>query len=444
MTTGTYRGRVLVVDDDRRLAESVCELLERYRYYARVASGPVEAARHLAVDRFDVLIVDWILSGGNNGRTVVEQARDLYPDLPVVVYSAFPSSDAETATLPNTQFVPKGPDVDTIRNAVERALTSLHSPTVPPSQGAAAFVETLLGGQRPNPEAPLGLVSPGRLPRPLLDWACRLHGDPLARARVIRAAAGDEADGFRNRLCGRVRFRGGQPDLDRGLLDGPGGSVLVVRNAGRLPDDAQRLLSRVVADQSYRRVGADLDIATPIRLILTVEGKPPGRLSPHLGDLVGDNWVTVPTAEEVAGGIGRFINTVLRTATDGHLRLTDGAVRVIDLLPPNCYDLNDWERTVVRLVNQHPAGGDVYVNDLNIPLLDPPRTGRHGGAGIPKWRQMKDVTQSAYMIQALIVTGGNIQRASQLTGLGRNVFYDRLAKLNLDRRCFKRPRPPAG
>ena len=75
MAEPNYRGRVLIVDDDLRLAERIRGLLAKYLYYVRVAGSLAEAQDELAQDQFDVVVTDWIMPASIGFMSIRRRAR---------------------------------------------------------------------------------------------------------------------------------------------------------------------------------------------------------------------------------------------------------------------------------------------------------------------------------------------------------------------------------
>jgi PAS domain S-box-containing protein len=86
--------RVLVVDDDQDLAESLVELLRLRGYAARAAGSIAEALRVAADMRPDVVLVDLRL-GQANGIDLIAALRQRDPDALCVIITAY--ADTETA-----------------------------------------------------------------------------------------------------------------------------------------------------------------------------------------------------------------------------------------------------------------------------------------------------------------------------------------------------------
>jgi DNA-binding NtrC family response regulator len=84
---------VLVVDDDDVIRETLLELLDG-NYQCQEASTAEEALRKLEAQPFDVVLTD-ISMPGLSGSELLQRARELYPNTPVIIMSGL--SDQEQA-----------------------------------------------------------------------------------------------------------------------------------------------------------------------------------------------------------------------------------------------------------------------------------------------------------------------------------------------------------
>jgi DNA-binding response OmpR family regulator len=118
------RGSVLVVDDDRALALLVAELATRAGCEALIA-GDAEAATSLVEEGgVDVVVTDVRLPGVD-GIELCAWLRKHHPRTPVLVVTAFGSTDAEVRAIRAGAFdyLQKPFDPRVLIRAIERALT---------------------------------------------------------------------------------------------------------------------------------------------------------------------------------------------------------------------------------------------------------------------------------------------------------------------------------
>ncbi|MDB4942663.1 MAG: Response regulator of zinc sigma-54-dependent two-component system [Labilithrix sp.] len=100
---GTPRPRVLVVDDQVALAETLCEGLEDLGYDAVAMASGDEAARLLGVEPFDALVTD-LRMPGTDGLALLAIARRVAPELPVIVMTAFSAVDSAVESIRQGAF----------------------------------------------------------------------------------------------------------------------------------------------------------------------------------------------------------------------------------------------------------------------------------------------------------------------------------------------------
>jgi DNA-binding NtrC family response regulator len=87
-TSATAKMRLLIVDDDVSLLEAMQRSL-RDSMRTVVACDSFEKARQMLKDQlFDALITD-VRLGAFNGLQLAVMARDMYPDMRLIVFSGF-------------------------------------------------------------------------------------------------------------------------------------------------------------------------------------------------------------------------------------------------------------------------------------------------------------------------------------------------------------------
>lgn len=117
--------RIVLVDDEEALAWSLASRLVKARPGDRIetANDGETALARIQDSRVDLLIAD-IRMPGMSGIDLVLASRRLYPELPVVLMTAFKSADiTQLGTGPFTGFLEKPFEFDRLRELVEQALT---------------------------------------------------------------------------------------------------------------------------------------------------------------------------------------------------------------------------------------------------------------------------------------------------------------------------------
>jgi CheY-like chemotaxis protein len=187
---------ILVVDDDRLMVRTLCDLLRRRGYDAHGAHGGEEALALAARRAFSVVLMD-VRMAGMTGVDVLKELRKLRPAPPVVLMTAYSAAEllAEAAEAGATRVLAKPIPPQLLLEALAAALTA--TPLVLVVDDDPDFRRTLgdLLAARGIPSAPCdGLASALALlrdaaPRVILLDLKLDDRDPRETIRAIRQAA---------------------------------------------------------------------------------------------------------------------------------------------------------------------------------------------------------------------------------------------------------------
>lgn len=92
------KGKVLVLDDERIVLESVSRILEEEDYEVKTAQSGDEAVNLLKGGGFDVLITD-LKMPGMNGLQAMEALLDVDPDLSMIMATAYSTVDSAVKAM---------------------------------------------------------------------------------------------------------------------------------------------------------------------------------------------------------------------------------------------------------------------------------------------------------------------------------------------------------
>ena len=81
-------GRVLIVDDEKVMRDSLAEWLELDNFKVETAENGMEALKKIEAEPPDVLVVD-IKMPGMDGVTLLKKIKERDQDLPVIMMTAF-------------------------------------------------------------------------------------------------------------------------------------------------------------------------------------------------------------------------------------------------------------------------------------------------------------------------------------------------------------------
>ncbi|MBI4605288.1 MAG: sigma-54-dependent Fis family transcriptional regulator, partial [Planctomycetes bacterium] len=116
---------ILVIDDEEGTRESIARALDRPEYKVRCVPSAEAGLECLAKESFDVVLCD-IRLDGMDGLELQKRARAEYPDLPVVMITAYAAVETAVRALKQGayDYIPKPFSGEEVRGAVRRALES--------------------------------------------------------------------------------------------------------------------------------------------------------------------------------------------------------------------------------------------------------------------------------------------------------------------------------
>ena len=91
--------RLLLVDDDDSVLSGLSVILEAHEFEVTTASNVTEALKHIAAERFDVLLSDLHMPGAGDGLIVAGAMRHANPQAVTLIISALPDMAKATAAV---------------------------------------------------------------------------------------------------------------------------------------------------------------------------------------------------------------------------------------------------------------------------------------------------------------------------------------------------------
>lgn len=116
--------RLLIVDDDIVLARSLQQLTELVGYQVKVCHRGVDALALLAVESFDLLLLDLVMPG-MDGHAVIDNVRRDFPKIPIIVVTATGTVSEAVQSLEKGvyDFIRKPYEPAELLRTIENALT---------------------------------------------------------------------------------------------------------------------------------------------------------------------------------------------------------------------------------------------------------------------------------------------------------------------------------
>ena len=277
--------KILIVDDERNIRRVLGLALEKFGYEVCQAENVVQALRCAEEEQPDLVLTDVLMPGNLTGLDLLKELRARYPNLPVVMMTAYGSIPMAVEAIRSGafEFLTKPlNDLDALKKVLRNALEE--SKLTPPKKSrspARPKSTTTFIGQSPAIKAVLDTVSrvaPTRatvlitgesgtgkelIARMLHEQSDRAKGPfvPVSCAAIPETLIEVE-------LFGAVRGAYTGAETDRvGKFESADHGTLFLDEIGELPLLIQAKLLRVIQERELHRLGSNQSIPIDVRLI---------------------------------------------------------------------------------------------------------------------------------------------------------------------------------
>jgi len=280
---------VWIIDDDRSIRWVLEKALEREGIPFESFGSATEALKALDSGNLPQVLVSDVRMPGQSGLDLLRHVKARYPDLPVIIMTAYSDLDSAVSAFQGGAFeyLPKPFDVDQAVALVRRAIG--HSPWGA-AVGDDAQQESPAIGMSPAPEI-LGQAASmqevfraiGRLSqshatvlingesgtgKELVAHALHRHSPRADKPFIAINTAAIPKDLLESELFGHERgaFTGAQTQR-RGRFEQAEGGTLFLDEIGDMPAELQTRLLRVLSDGHFYRVGGQQPVKANVRVI---------------------------------------------------------------------------------------------------------------------------------------------------------------------------------
>ncbi len=284
MTAPKPRGRVLVVDDEDYVRNSLAEILRSRGYDVSSAAGPGAALKSLERAPVDVVLTDLNMPEGG-GLALLQRVQAAWPELPVVVLTGFGTVGSAVSCLKAgaSDYVLKPTDPDALEVALERAISAraLRREVAYLRKAEAAPEEVGVVGQSPAwkrvlqavrdaaaTEAAVLIIGESGTGKELLARLVH-HGSSRLRGPYVRVnCAAIPLELWESEFFGHRKgsFTGAVGDREGKFLTAHRGT-LFMDEVGAMPLPGQSKLLRVLEDGEFDRIGDDQPTRVDVRVV---------------------------------------------------------------------------------------------------------------------------------------------------------------------------------
>lgn len=458
---------VWIVDDDRSIRWVLEKALTREEIPCRSFGSASEVLSALNSSTPPLVLVSDIRMPGESGLELLQQVKARFPQLPVIIMTAYSDLDSAVAAFQGGAFeyLPKPFDVDQAVDLVRRALdeaqsdnaASTEASAVPEILGQAASMQEVFRaiGRLAQSHATVLINGESGTGKELVAQALHRHSPRRDAPFIAINTAAIPRDLLESELFGHERgaFTGATA-MRRGRFEQADGGTLFLDEIGDMPPELQTRLLRVLSDGQFYRVGGHQPIKANVRVIAAThqnleERVKQGLFREDLFHRLNVIRLRLPPLRERREDIPLLVkHFLIKSAQDLGVeakRISEAAMRVLQGLdfPGNVRQLEN----LCHWLTVMAPGATVDVADLPSELREQPVKSvaqnwtealvseadrlvlAHPGEVYDR------VIQEAEKIlirQALQATGGRRIEAANLLGIGRNTITRKIQELGLD------------
>ncbi|MDC9603660.1 nitrogen regulation protein NR(I) [Xenorhabdus griffiniae] len=473
------RGKVWIVDDD----SSIRWVLERALSGAGMECISFENAdtvlAALGQGNPEVILSD-IRMPGLDGLSLLNQIKQNYPQLPVIIMTAHSDLDAAVSAYQHGAFdyLPKPFDIDETVALVERALSHYREQHQSASNPRLPVSVSDMIGEAPAMQEVYRII--GRLSRSsisvlingesgtgkeLVAHALHRHSPRASAPFIALNMAAIPKDLIESELFGHEKgaFTGAN-QVRHGRFEQANGGSLFLDEIGDMPLDIQTRLLRVLAEGQFYRVGGYAPVKVDVRIIAATHQNleqrvAEGKFREDLYHRLNVIRVQLPPLRDRVEDIPRLAHhflqqTAKELGVEAKVLHPDTELALMRL--PWSGNVRQLEN-VCRWLTVMAASKEILVQDLPADLINNQSTGQTGNAPISRatlpenWPQLlaewaqhalkegkTDLLADALPLLertllncALEYTNGHKQEAARLLGWGRNTITRKLKELGL-------------
>ncbi|MDD5404282.1 MAG: nitrogen regulation protein NR(I) [Sulfuricella sp.] len=459
---------IWIIDDDRSIRWVFEKTLTRAGLDFKTFSSAQEALVALATSSPQVVVSD-IRMPGESGLELLQQLKQRFPALPVIIMTAHSDLESAVAAFQGGAFeyLPKPFDIDHAVELIRRAMDE--------SMSQSGVQEALEGSPEILGQAPamqevfraIGRLSQSHVTvlingesgtgKELVARALHRHSPRADKPFIAINTAAIPRDLLESELFGHERgaFTGAQA-MRRGRFEQADGGTLFLDEIGDMPPELQTRLLRVLSDGQFYRVGGHSPVKVNVRVIAATHQDMEQRVKQGLfrEDLfhrLNVIRLRLPPLRERREDIPLLAKSfLLKSAQELGVetkKLSDATLKYLATLP--------WSGNVRQLENVchwitvMAPGQNVEVADLPPEL----REERHDLTATDWITALERVANDAFnrgekgiienlahqferalISQALRHTAGRKIEAAQLLGLGRNTLTRKIQELGMEDR----------
>ena len=448
--------RLLVVDDEERLAEVTAAALEAHGFETRAVASAPSAIRALDQERFDLVLSD-LRMPGMTGRDLLAQLRAARPEIPVLIMTAYASvRDAVDLVKEGAfDYISKPFEVDdllaTVRRALKLSETEADNARLRAELSRVYNLEGLVGSspafrdvlrqisEVSSSRATVLLQGESGTGKELVARA--IHGASPRKLKpfvAVNCAAIPEAL-LESELFGHVKgaFTGAIANRE-GRFAAATGGTLFLDEIGDMPLGVQAKVLRAIQEQTFEPVGATRSVTVDVRFVAATHRDlrrqaDQGAFREDLYYRLNVFPIAIPPLRSRQGDVALIAEHFLKRHAQAMGKQLSGFSEAARLAmeaygwPGNIRELqNCVERAVIVA-----RSAQVEVTDLPDYLFGA-RAPLRQDDGLPTNLDSEmERIEREFILEALRLSNGVQIRAAERLGISERSFWHRIKKLDI-------------
>ena len=447
---------VLVIDDDKNLAQAVAESLSRKGHACAVATSGRAGAEKIEAGGFDVVLTD-LKMADLDGLAIVRLVREKLPDAVAVVVTGH--GDVRTAVeamnLGATSFLEKPVDMAALRAIVDKAAERVRLAQanrelrrqldekfgfegVVGNGPKMQQVVRLLRAYAPTPATVLILGENGT-GKELVAKALHTNSPRRTKPFVAMNCAALNENLLDDEMFGHEEgaYTGARGSR-KGRFEYANGGTLFLDEIGDMPPTLQAKLLRVLENGEVVRIGANAPLKVDVRVVAATNkdldaAVKEGKFRLDLFHRLKVGVIRLPALrdrrEDLPLLMTHFLKDLAGRAGKPMPGVSEGVRKAFAAYswPGNVRELRNILESMITL----DVDGELGLDDLppesglEEAAGGPPGAGGGGGPDALVGRPLAEV-ERYYTERALELTGGNREEAARLLDIGERTLYRKL------------------
>ncbi len=444
--------RVLVIDDDKALAETIAESLERRGHACTVATSGNAGAAKLDEESFDVVLTD-LKMADLGGLEIVKRCRQVQPDSEVFVITGF--GDVKTAVeamkLGASHYLQKPIDLAELRAVVDKSAERVRTVRDLRRQLDEKFGFEGVVGNGPQMRrvlqylrayaptaASVLILGENGTGKELVAKALHANSPRKNKPFVAMNCAALNENLLDDEMFGHEEGSyTGAKGQRKGRFEYAHGGTLFLDEIGDMPLSLQAKLLRVLENGEVVRIGANAPVTVDVRVIAATNKDiqkevEAGRFRQDLYFRLKVGTIRLPTLRERKEDIPQLGSHFIKELAKKHGKPVPKVAAVVW----KAFENYDWPGNVRELKNLLDSmlvldlDGELTLDDLpedagvkphGIPGGGPRATGPDHLVGKP----LEEV-ERYYTERALELTKGNREEAAAMLGISERTLYRKI------------------